>query len=113
MIEKFDDDVRGVYRTHSDIDIYEIRKLMDMRAARKKPLKIDISTIWANFYQENMITLFMEDPEMFEFIHETFTNLKFEPVANEDGSSETNPQVRRLHYVIGLRNKIKTPTIVK
>ena len=62
------DQVCGVYRSFSDIDILETKELLRMRKKFVKPPKIDINTLWANFSQENLISLFEDDPDFFELL---------------------------------------------
>ena len=70
-LEKLNGQICGVYRCHSDIDVFETKQLLRMRSQGLRPKKIDIDVLWANFDSENLISLFKDDPDMIEFLSES------------------------------------------
>ena len=113
VLEKLNGQVCGVYRSYCDIDAFETKELLGMRKKFTKPPRIDIETLWANFSQENLISLFEDDPDFFELLYQSLQALDLEPVQKRDGSLDTNPVILRLHYTLGLRNSITLSSLDK
>ena len=79
-LEKLNGQVCGVYKSYCDIDVFETKELLGMRKKFAKPPRIDIETLWANFSQENLISLFFEDdPDFFELLYQSLKALDLEP----------------------------------
>ena len=89
-----------LFRTFSEIDLHELKRISDAIENRQKIPKIDEEAIVSNFEGHTIFSIFQEHIDVYEQIVQQMKEKEFEASEDFNGIDAEHPYLRRIHRIL-------------
>lgn len=91
-----------LFRTFSELDLWQIKNISDTLDKRNKLTKIDSNTILTTFEGHTIFSIFWDRIQVFEQILSQLQEEEFEDEDDSNGQDTENSRLRRLYRILNL-----------